>query len=371
MRPVSPVGIGVAGCGDISARYIRDLQRFPAVKVMACSSRSGESARRQAEAFGIEATTTDALLRRPEVQIVVNLTPPLQHAAVTEQALRAGKHVYSEKPLAASADSARSLIALAARNDQMLACAPATALGPAQQTTRALIDANALGEVVGASASIVYSGPDLWHAAPAALFAAGAGPLFDVGVYAVNGLVYLLGPVLAVSAMSRTMRPERTVRAGSRAGEVFPVERPTHVSALLRFEGGPVASLTCSFDAPGSRAPGLEVFGTEATLAGPGPSLFEGALQISRKLGEWSTVAPRIEGWTERLWPIGVLDMIAALSKRRLPRCDNAVALHVLDTMSAIEDAAASGESRPVHSTCERPPALAEDAYRQFEEVSP
>ena len=91
--------------------------------------------------------TLEALLADPDVQLVVNLTVHHAHFAVSRQALEAGKHVYSEKPMALEAAEARQLVDLAERQGLRLACAPSTFLGEAQQTAGAIIAGGELGTV--------------------------------------------------------------------------------------------------------------------------------------------------------------------------------------------------------------------------------
>jgi predicted dehydrogenase len=111
-------------------------------------------------------------------------------------------------------EQAEGLIALSRERGLTLACAPATFLGPAQQTARRLMDAGELGQVLGASTTLVYPGPDQWHHDPAALFGPAAGPVFDMGVYDVTALVNLFGPVARVSAAGGSARSQRAVGTG-------------------------------------------------------------------------------------------------------------------------------------------------------------
>ena len=340
---VRPVGVGVIGAGDISRRYISCMQALPAFAVQPAAGRSAAR----------------ALLDDPTVELVLNLTPPLEHAAVTEAALRAGKHVYSEKPLAHNLAAADSLIALAHDTGRTLACAPAVHLGPAHQAVKRAIDTGALGRLVGGSATIVYAGPDRWHHNPAPIFGAAAGPLFDLGVYFVSAFVHWFGSVRRVSASGRRMQHTRQVQAGPRQGTSFHVDALTHVVGWMEFEAGPVVSLTTSFDSPGSRASLIEIFGTEASLALPaGADGFTALPLCCRKHAEWAPLESTLTGWTEPWWAVGVVDAADALRGGRAARCPSAVARHVLEVLTALQESCESGGRVEILSRCQPPPAL-------------
>src|SRR2546425_13370924 len=97
--------IGIVGCGVISAAYLKNLTASPDVAVVACADQVLERAQQRASEFGVpRACSTKELLGDADVELVVNLTVPAAHAAVTRAALDAGKHVHTEKPLATNRD---------------------------------------------------------------------------------------------------------------------------------------------------------------------------------------------------------------------------------------------------------------------------
>ena len=97
---MQPVGIGIIGTGNISDAYLKAAPKFPVLKIVACADINMDAAQAKAATYGIEALTVDALLADPRISIVLNLTTPQHHVPVGLQAIAAGKHVYSEKPLA-------------------------------------------------------------------------------------------------------------------------------------------------------------------------------------------------------------------------------------------------------------------------------
>ena len=114
------LGVGVIGCGVISTIYMQNLVAFRGVRPVACADLLDDSARTQAERFGIRALAIEALMRDPEVDIVVNLTTPNAHFEVSHAALTAGKHVFSEKPLCVSAEDGHRLVREADRRAHVL-----------------------------------------------------------------------------------------------------------------------------------------------------------------------------------------------------------------------------------------------------------
>jgi predicted dehydrogenase len=108
-RTLPCVDIGILGCGNVSDRYFEGLAKHEFLTVVACADLDRDRAEDKAAQHGIACVRApDELMADPEVELVVNLTPPQAHAAATMDAVRSGKHVWSEKPLAASLADAPS-----------------------------------------------------------------------------------------------------------------------------------------------------------------------------------------------------------------------------------------------------------------------
>ena len=120
------IGVGVIGCGNISAAYMRLAPLFAGVEIRACADLNADLAKTRAEAFGLRADSVEGLLTAPDVDIVLNLTIPAAHFAVSRQALEAGKHVYSEKPFVLSVEDGLALKALADEKGLRVGSAPDT-----------------------------------------------------------------------------------------------------------------------------------------------------------------------------------------------------------------------------------------------------
>lgn len=352
-----PVGVGVIGCGNISAIYLKVMPTFDHLRVVGCADMVYARAQQQAATFGIQAMTVEALLADPAIDIVVNLTIPAAHATIARAALEAGKSVYNEKPLALTFEEGRALVSLAEARGLLIGGAPDTFLGAGLQTCRRLIDDGSIGEPIAASAFMLSHGPEAWHPDPAFFYAPGGGPLFDMGPYYLTALVSLMGAVRSVTAMARATFATRTVGSEPHAGERISVTTPTHIAASLAFASGAIATLVTSFDVWSHSLPCLEIFGTEGSLRGPDPNTFGGPVAV-RRAGEteWHD-QPLVTGYDQNSRGLGVADMAHALRQGGTPRVAG-LPLHVLEVMAAILAAADQGRHVTIETQPPRPAPL-------------
>ncbi|MFC8850241.1 MULTISPECIES: Gfo/Idh/MocA family protein [unclassified Micromonospora] len=350
-----PHRVGVVGLGVISRAYLDTLANHPAVRIVAVADLdASRSAATAAQLPGAEASSVERLLDRPDVQTVLNLTIPAAHAEVSLAAIDAGKHVYVEKPLAAAFPDGRSIMERAASAGVRVGCAPDTVLGTGTQTARAAIDGGLIGRPLSASAVMVTPGHERWHPHPDFYYAPGGGPLLDMGPYYISALIHLLGPVRAVRGAASRLRAERVVGSGPRLGQRIPVQVDTHVTGVLEHANGALSTITTSFDGVATTAAPIEVHGETGTLAVPDPNYFDGAVRLFA-LGdtEWRAVAPRA-GYVDGARGVGLIDAVRA-DGRRPPRAGGDVALHVLDTMTALLRSAAEGRRLELTTAVERP----------------
>jgi len=354
---VRPARVGIIGCGDVTNLYLPGSARFPAIELAACADLDMERAAALAERGGFSAVTPEALLADPSIELVLVLTPPVAHAAVSRAAIAAKKHVYSEKPLAVSRDDARTLLDAARVAGVRVGSAPDTFLGGGLQTARSLIDEGAIGEPFAATASVAHLGPESWHPNPGIFYGVGGGPLLDLGPYYVTALVTLLGPIASVSAVGRGLGTERLIGSGPLAGRAITAVVPTTVIATMAFESGVVGGLTVSFDVVGSTAPHLEIHGTAGSLILGDPNRFDGEV-CYRPLGAegWETVTPGFDTTVGR--GVGLADMIEAIRSDRPHRASGELGFHVLDVLLAIEEATISGRVQAIGSRVDRPDPL-------------
>lgn len=351
-----PVGVGVIGAGVISTPYLENMTKFPDLRVHAIADLDDARARARAAEFGLAATSVEDLLARDDVEIVLNLTTPAAHFAVSMQILEHGKHVWSEKPIALSLRDSGALLDEAERRGLRITCAPDTFLGAALQTAQRLIATGRIGTPTSALSIVQGPGPEGFHPNPAFYYDTGGGPLLDMGPYHVTALVQAIGAVERVSAVSSTALPARRVRVGVDAGTEFAVRVPTQHMALLEFGSGARATLITSFES-GIRRNLLEIHGTEASLDVPDPNHFAGTGTLVPLHGASESVPAVGSTWGRG---VGVLDLARSIRAGRPERASGALAHHVLDVLLSIEEAARSGKPVSVASTVAPPPLLDE-----------
>jgi predicted dehydrogenase len=358
-EPIQPVKVGVIGCGVISSIYFETIKSLKILEAVACADLFLERAQARAAEFEVpRASSVEALLADPEVELVINLTIPAAHAEVALAALQAGKHVYNEKPLSISRDDARRMLDVAQERGLLVGNAPDTFLGGGLQTCRKLLDDGWIGEPVAAFAAMTGHGPERWHPDPAFFYQRGAGPMLDMGPYYLTALVALLGPIRRVTGSARITFPERMITSAPRYGQTITVETPTHLAGVLDFASGVIGTLITSFDVWSSRLPRIEIYGTRGSLGVPDPNTFGGPVLVRRAGAQDWSEAPLTHGYHENSRGIGVADMAYALRLGRPQRASGALAYHVLDLMLAFEESSEQGRHIEISSACERPAPL-------------
>ncbi len=356
------VKVGVIGCGKISDVYLENCRASPEVEVVACADLDEERARAKAAEHGVpEAPSVADLLADLGIDVVLNLTVPQAHATVTLAALREGKSVHTEKPLAIELGDAKRTLDEAHERDLRLGCAPDTFLGGGLQTCRKLIDDGAIGEPVAATALMLGHGPEDWHPDPAFFYQYGAGPMFDMGPYYLTALATLVGPVRRVTGSARATFPERTITSEPKSGEKIRVDTPTHVTGVMDFENGCVATVVTSFDVWTEYVPRIDIFGTEGSIRVPDPNTFGGPVRLwPAGADEWTDV-PLTHGHAQNSRGIGLMDLARALRDGGAHRATGELGYHVLEIMHAFHTASEEGRHVEVQSSFERPAPLPAD----------
>jgi predicted dehydrogenase len=353
-----PLGVGIIGLGVISSHYVRTLEALTTLRLAAIADLDAHRARVVADNLGgVRALSVEQLLADPDVEVVVNLTPPAGHAQIALAAIAAGKAVYNEKPLATTVAQGREILDTAARAGIRVGAAPDTVLGTGIQTARHAIDAGAIGTPTAAVATFLSAGHESWHPNPDFYYAVGGGPLLDMGPYYVTALVTLFGPIASVVGAGSASRSSRTIGSGPRAGETVPVDVQTHVSGILTHASGVLSTITMSFDAVATQAAPIEVHGTAGSLIVPDPNTFEGEVR-RRALGDtgW-TPLPVSAGYTTAGRGLGVAELMAARDDADV-RTSEALALHVLDVMESVLRSAQDGRAVDIVSAAHRPTAV-------------
>lgn len=354
------VKIGIVGCGNISSIYLSNCTKvYENLEVAACADLLPERAKAKAEEYGVpRACTVEELLADPEIQIVLNLTIPKAHAEICLAALKAGKNVYVEKPLAVTREDGKKILEMAAEKGLRVGCAPDTFLGGGIQTCIKLIEDGWIGQPVAATAFMTCHGHESWHPDPEFYYKKGGGPMFDMGPYYLTALIAMLGPVRRVTGSARITFPERTITSAPKYGTRIEVETPTHLAGVLDFQNGAVGTIVTSFDIWHAQLPRIEIYGTEGSLSVPDPNTFGGPVNIRRAASEqWSEI-PLSHGYAGNSRGIGLSDMAGALISGRKHRANGEMAYHVLDIMHGFHDASRENRHWELESTCSRPAPL-------------
>jgi predicted dehydrogenase len=363
------LGIGVIGCGNISAAYFKLAPLFKGLEMRACADVNMKAAKARAKEFGIKAQSVGNLLKNPEIDVVVNLTIPAAHYPVSVKILKAGKHVYSEKPLVLSLKEGLALKKLADDKGLKVGCAPDTFLGGAHQQARKAIDDGRIGKITSGSAHVMNFGMEHWHPNPDFFYLPGGGPVLDLGPYYVANLINLIGPVKRVVALTSTPQTSRKISSAPRAGEEVPVKTPTNIHALLEFANGATVTLSASWDVFAHRHANMELYGSEGSLYVPDPNFFGGEVLATKRDGP----AEPLEAWDHPFGipnqehpqgamanyrTAGLADMVMGIQEKRDYRCSLERTLHGIEIMAGILKSGETGKFVEMKTTCTRPAAL-------------
>ena len=363
------LGIGVIGCGNISAAYMKLTPMFRGIDMRACADVNPEASKARADEFGLRADTIEDLLAADDIDIIVNLTIPAAHFEVSKRVLEAGKHVYSEKPFVLALEEGKALADLASANGLRVGSAPDTFLGGAHQLARRLVDTGAVGKITSGTCFVQSPGMEMWHPNPDFFFQPGGGPILDLGPYYISNLVQLLGPVKRVGATTGMASDTRTITSEPRNGAVIPVETPTTIHALLEFQNGTQITYCASWDVWQHGHSNMELYGREGTLHVPDPNFFGGEIRMTKRdafvngLPEWAhPFSVANDRGRANYRASGLADMAIAIAEGRQHRCSLEFSLHVVDVMTSILRSGETGTFIDMTTTCDRPDALGPDA---------
>ncbi len=356
------LNVAMIGVGAISGIYLKNLTGMHAnrVKLLGVCDlvrERAENAQKEYSVPKLYETMHDAFAD-PEVDIILNLTRPYEHYGVSKPALEAGKHVYSEKPLASTLEDGKALDALAREKGLYLGGAPDTFLGAGIQTCRRLIDDGFIGDVVGAGAFMVCHGHESWHPDPEFYYKHGGGPMMDMGPYYLTAMVNLLGGVRGLTGVTKTSFPQRTITSQPKNGSVIDVEVPTYVTGILDFESGATGTIFTTFDVFYKEQARFEVYGSKGTLLVPDPNTFGGPVCLLRpEEGEYREM-PLLFPSKENSRGLGLADMADAIQAGRTARAGVQQTLHVLEVLTGFERSSAAKAYLPMQTRYARQPTV-------------
>ncbi len=363
--------VGLIGCGNISDIYLLNAPGFRDIRFTACADINPEASARQGARYALAARSVKALLASEDVDIVLNLTIPEAHAEVSLAAIDAGKHVYTEKPLATTVRDGERIVAAARAKNLRVGAAPDTVLGASVREARRIVDVGEIGKPLTGLAAVLSHGMEHWHPNPAFFFRSGGGPVFDMGPYYLSLLVTLLGPVASVQASGQIGFVERTVTTpgSTMFGRTIKVETLTSVQALLDFHCGAQVTFLASWDVWNHGVLPIELHGETGSLRVPDPNWFGADLHIAEGRGDWRPIATHEHAFGAANWPagkpqhanyrgLGLADMARGVLDHRPHRANGDIALHVLAIMAGILEAAAEKRLVAIRQDCIRPAPL-------------
>lgn len=354
-------GVAIVGCGFVADFYLRTLANYACLELVGVTDRDEERTARVATHHQVAAyRSLDELLDDDRVAIVVNLTNPRSHFEVSKAALRAGKHVYSEKPLGMQLGEARELVDLAQRSGRLIASAPCSILGETAQTLWRALRRRIVGTV-----RLVYAEMDdgMIHRMPYRLWVSESGnpwpyeDEFETGCtlehagYYVTWLTAFFGPVESVTAFASCRIPDKGT------GAPVGTQAPDFSVACLSFRSGVVARLTSSIVAPHDHS--LRIIGDDGVLGTKdcwyygSPVHVRRTLKIRRRvlLSPFKRSVPlarRPRRFVSRAaaqmdFARGIAEMASSLQDGRTCRLSPEYSLHNTEVVLAIHNAAALG----------------------------
>ncbi len=359
--------IAFVGCGFVADYYISTLRAYPQLTVAGVIDRNPDRASHFAQHHNLSFyPSLQALLEDASVELVLNLTNPRSHFEVSKACLAAGKHVYSEKPLAMSFEEAQHLVALAQSKGLYLSCAPCNLLGETAQTLWKALREKAVGSV-----RLVYAEMDdgLLHTMPYRQWQSSSGTPwpakdeFEVGCtmehagYYVTWLAAFFGPVTSLTAFASCQVSDKQTDV-----PLEPHNAPDFSVACLQFASGVVARLTCSIVAPHDHA--LKIIGDEGILYTRdcwfynSPVFARRSLTLRRKtfLNPLSRKYPLVHASQQKQktkkgqqmdYARGVAELAEAIQQKRPCRLSAEFSLHVNEVVLAIQNATTGVSYQP------------------------
>ena len=336
--------VAIIGCGSVSNRYIPHLQTSALIQIVSLCDIKPERAIAQNKEYKVNAATygnIDDMLKGVPFDMMVTLTDMQKHGELNKKALLAGKHVWSEKPMANTYAEGKALLELARSKGLKLWGAPAVVNSPQFAFMSKSIQAGKLGRIASAHGQYGHTGPT-WSAF---FYEKGGGSMPDLGVYNMATLTGLLGPAKSVMAMLSIVNPERTVDDKGK----IKVEAEDNAHVLLEHANGVISHVMCGFnyfdphghEAKGQELHSIQIFGDKGNM---------------RLIGyDWETNGVILDDSWERAgvlheketggyqWQEGATKVGESIVNKTEPRINVEHALHVLEIIEAARKSSATG----------------------------
>lgn len=349
--------IAIAGCGKISGVYFKNIrERFTNLEVVACCAEHIEHAKEKAEEYKIRGCTYEEILEDESIEMVLVLTPAPTHYQLIKEALLAGKHVYTEKPIALELAQAEELKQIAEEKKRYLGAAPETFLGSGIQTAKKALQEGMIGEVTSfhMCANRDY---DFLTSIFGFLNQEGGGVCYDYSVYYLTALVNLLGPVESVYGEADVVKPVRvnSFERSPEFGKTYESPNETIASAVIRLENGVMGTYMMNAESNLMDLADFRIYGTKGVLILPDPNHFGGEVKVilnEKTRGNKEIILEPVSSNAEELRGIGPAEMEKAIRENRPCRTDAMQAIHVLDILTQIMESSRSGKKEKVNTTC-------------------
>ncbi len=241
--PDKKLRVAVIGCGSVSNRYIPQLLSSEWIEVVSLCDIKPERAVAQNKEYKVNAATyghIDEMLNGVPFDMMVTLTDMQLHGELNKKALLAGKHVWSEKPMANTYAEGKALLDLANSKKLRIWGAPAVVNSPQFAYMSKMIQEGKLGRVAAAHGQYGHTGPT-WSAF---FYEKNGGSMPDLGVYNIATLTGLLGPARSIMAMTSIVNPERTVDDKGK----IKVEAEDNAQILMEHDKGVISHVMCGFN---------------------------------------------------------------------------------------------------------------------------
>ncbi len=343
--PEKKLKVAVIGCGSVSNRYLPQLLSSAFIQVVSLCDIKPDRAIAQNKQYAVNAKTyasIDELLQGEPFDMIVTLTDMQVHGELNKKALQAGKHVWSEKPMANTYAEGKALLQLAKSKKLRLWGAPAVVNSPQFAFMSKTLQAGKLGRIASAHGQYGHTGPT-WSAF---FYEKGGGSMPDLGVYNMATLTGLLGPARAVMAMTSIVNPQRKV--DDKGTITVAAEDNAHI--LLEHDKGVISHVMCGFnyfDPHGHEAGtqslhSIQIYGDAGNMRLIGYDWETNGVVLDTSFTDPPQLLSTEKGGYE--WQEGARVVGESLVKGIEPRINVEHALHVLEIIEAARKSSASGQ---------------------------
>ncbi|MDR1060222.1 MAG: Gfo/Idh/MocA family oxidoreductase [Clostridiales bacterium] len=349
--------IALVGCGDIAEHvYMPQMPRNKRVEVVACCDLKPERTAFFQDAFGIPQAyaNVDDLLGACDFDILMDVASIPAHYEINMKALRAGKHLYSQKPVGLTPGQATEMIEAAAKAGVKFSASPVHMLRDDIRLAKSMIADGAIGKVSLVRAVAAHGGPEYFQYRandPSWFYEPGAGALYDLGVHALTMATGILGPAKEATCVAAVSEPLRTVRSGRFDGKRIQSDRLyDNYNILLDFGNGAIANLVCGFCLKGQKASSLEIYGDLGAIHFGNDGLEVYYDDPQRKIRGWIRPEPQSRPADAFFHCMCIGDLVDAIERDRPTGLPPEHARHVVELMCEIEASAKTGTRRAISS---------------------